>query len=98
MHTPYQQSAVGIELGQAGRFQRHRRVYSTPGAEHANTEAGPSSPTLSRVQSFGTPKTQPSGGVSETTADAETNQYNNTEENKGSVSNFYSSRIPRVAD
>jgi hypothetical protein len=57
--------------------------------EHADAEEGP----LTLIPSVG----QPSGGISETVADATTNQTI-TEENKAPVSNFYRSRVPRVSD
>ena len=100
MHIPYQRqpSVVRAEPGQVRQFRRHRGAHRTIRNEHTNAEAGPSSLALSYVPSVGTPTPQPSGGISETTADAETNNNNNTEENKGSVSNFYRSRIPRAAD
>jgi hypothetical protein len=40
---------------------------------------------------------QPSGGISETTADAEKDQIN-TEKDKNPVSHLYRSRIPHVSD
>ena len=43
------------------------------------------------------PAMHPSGGLSETTADAETNQTS-TEEDVTPVSDFYCSKIPRVTE
>ena len=61
--------------------------------EHRNAEAGPS--TLVLPPALQTP--QPSGGISETTADAEKTQ-STTEEDKVPVSSFYCSHIPRVIE
>ena len=70
-----------------------RKPYSLPRAhsnERTNAEAGPSN--LAAL-----PPVNPSGGTSETSADAETN-LTNTEENAAPVSNFYCSRVPRVSE
>ena len=79
-----------------GRFQ----PYGTPRVrpdEYSNAEAGPSTLMVPPVPYIDPPTSQPSGGVSETTADAEQTQTN-TEEDKASVSNFYCPHIPHVTE
>ena len=85
-----------IGLAHPWRFQ----PYGTPHAratEHPNAEAGPSSLSLLRVPYVGLQTPHPSGGLSEATTDAVTTQPT-TEEDGDSVSDFYSSHIPRVAE
>ena len=85
-----------VGMAHPWRFQ----PYGTPHArttEHANAEAGPSSLSLLRVPYVGLQTPHPSGGLSEVTIDAVTTQPT-TEEDGDSVSNFYSSHIPRVAE
>jgi hypothetical protein len=65
--------------------------------EHRNAEAGPSTLALPPVPYVGPPTSQPSGGISETTADAETKETI-TEEDEAPVSDFYCSHIPRVTE
>jgi len=65
--------------------------------ERANAEAGPSTQPLPPITYVAPPITYPSGGTSEATADAETNN-STTEEDTAPVSNFYCSRTPHVAE
>ena len=62
-----------------------------------NAEAGPSTSTLPFIQPVGLPTKQPSGGETETTADAEQIQTR-TEEGKAPVSDSYCSHFPRESD
>ena len=64
---------------------------------HGNTEAGPSNQASPPFPDGGWPTTQPTGGTSETTADAEQTKKN-TEDDETSVSNFYCSPVPHVTD
>ena len=70
-----------------------RQPYSLPRAysnERTNAEAGPSN--------LAAPlPANPSGGTSETSADAEKSD-SETEEDVAPVSNFYCSRVPRVSE
>ena len=71
-----------------GRFQPYGMSSARPN-EYWNAEAGPSTSLMAPfVPSVGLPTQQPSGGIPETTADAETNQII-TEENQVAVSNSY---------
>ena len=65
--------------------------------EHRNAEAGPSTLAPSPVPYGGPTIPPPSGGLSETPADAEVNQTE-TEESEVPVSNFYCSHIPHVSE
>ena len=70
-----------------------RQPYSLPRTyanERTNAEAGPSN--LAAL-----PPANPSGGTSETSADAEKHN-SKTEEDAAPVSNFYCSRILRVSE
>ena len=79
-----------------GRFQPYGMSH-TRSNECWNAEAGLSG-LVAPPATYVDPSTpQPSGEVSETTADAETNQTI-TEEDKVPVSNFYCSRIPHVTE
>lgn len=74
--------------------------YGTPRAhrnEHWNAEAGPSTLVPPPAKHMARPTTHPSGGTSEATADAETQQPI-TEEETAPVSNFYWSCVPRVIE
>ena len=79
-----------------GRF----RPYGTSCAytnEHRNAEAGPSTRVPPPAPYVGWPMLQPSGGISEMTADAEkTNTI--TEEDEVPVSDFYCSHILHVTE
>ena len=79
-----------------GRFQPYGMPRTHP-REYGNAEAGPSTSMAPFIPHVGLPTPQPSGGISETTADAEiTNTI--TEEEEAPVSNFYCSRIPHVTE
>ena len=69
-----------------GRFQPYGMSRTRPN-ERRNAEAGPSTLVPPPVPHVGLPTPQPSGGISETTADADKHQTN-TEEDKASVSIF----------
>ena len=80
------------------RKQRHQ-PYGTDrarGTEGTGAVAGPSTLPPSPVLSVRSPTTQPSGGTSEATTDAENDQLTQ-EEDEVPVSNCYRSRIPRSA-
>ena len=78
------------ESNLTGRF--HPYAHRTRTTRHANAEAGPPTVALPYVQSGGQQIPEPSGGVvSETSADAETNQLT-TEQHEAPVSNFYRAR------
>ena len=64
---------------------------------HANAEAGPSNLAAPHIPYVTLPPANPSGGTSETSADAE-NTNTDTEETPAPVSNFYCSRVPHVPD
>ena len=70
------------------------RVSRTRRNGYRNAEAGPSTLVAPPVPYIGRPPTQPSGGISETTANAKTTRYTITEEHRAPVSNFYCSHIP----
>ena len=64
---------------------------------YGNAEAGPSILVAPPIPYVGQPPTQPSGGISETTANAKTiNSI--TEEHRATVSHSYCSHIPRVTE
>lgn len=65
--------------------------------EYRNAEAGPSTLIPPPVLYVDQPTLQPSGGLSETMADAETTQTI-PEEDRIPVSDFYCSHIPRATD
>ena len=79
-----------------GRLQPYGMSGARP-YKHRNAEAGPSSLVPPAVPFIDLPTPQPSGGISETTADAETTQKI-TEEDKVPVSDFYCSHIPHVTE
>jgi len=81
---------------QTGRPQPYGMPRTHPN-ERENAEAGPSNLVALPVPYVGPPAPQPSGGISETTADAEINQTI-TEEEETTVSNFYCSHIPHVTE
>ena len=64
---------------------------------YGNTEAGPSNQASPPFPDGDWSTTQPSGGTSETTADAEQDKPI-TEDDETPVSNFYCSPVPRVID
>jgi len=76
------------------------RSYETPHArsnEHTDAEAGPSGLAAPFIQYVAPSLTNPSGGSSEATADAETN-HTVTEEEAAPVSHFYCPHIPHVTE
>ena len=77
-----------------GRFQPYGTYHPN---EYGNAEAGPSSLVAQPIPHLGLPTPQPSGGISETAADAATKQTK-TEELEVTVSNFYCSHILRVIE
>ena len=83
-------------LFSTGRFHPYEMSHARLN-EHSNAEAGPSTLAPSLVPYSGQIIPQPSGGYSETTADAEKNETA-TEESEVPVSNFYCSRIPHVSE
>jgi len=78
------------------RFQPYEISHTLPN-EHGNAEAGSSALVPLPLPYVGPPTPQPSGGVSEAPANAETNNTT-IEEDKVPVSNFYCSRIPHMAE
>ena len=81
------------ELSHAVRYQ----PYGTSGAsriKNVNAEAGPSTIVPPHIPCVGLPIQQPTGGISETTANAANKKI--TEEKEAPVSNFYRSHLPRV--
>ena len=64
---------------------------------YGNTEAGPSNQASPPFPDGDWQTTQPTGGISETTADAKQNKKT-TEDNETPVSNFYCSPVPHVTD
>ena len=99
MSAPHQvgNGPTRIEGGKARRFQPYGTHRAQRRNEHVNAEAGASTLRPPFIQPVGSPTTQPSGGNSKATADAE-NDKENSEEEKATVSNFYCSRIPREPD
>jgi len=65
--------------------------------EYVNTEAGPSTLVLPPVPYVDQLTSQPPGGITEATADADTIKQS-TEEDRATVSSFYWSHIPRVTE
>ena len=63
---------------------------------YKNAEAGPSTLVAPPIPYISQPTTRPSGGISETTADA--NKQTITEEHRSSVSSFYRSHIPHATE
>ena len=84
------------ELMPMRRFQPYG-MPSTCLDERVNAEAGPSTLAPPHFPYVDWTTSQPSGGRSETTADAEQHQTL-TEEDRATVSNFYCSRVPRVTE
>jgi len=84
----YQPSTGANRTGliSTARFQPYGMSHSRTN-EYGYAEAGPSTMVPQSVPYVGLPTLQPSGGISETTADAESNQTN-TEEDKAPVSIF----------
>ena len=84
------------ETTHTGRYQPYGVSRARPD-RYGNAEAGLSTLVAPPVPYIGLPTTRPSGGISETTADAkQTKKF--TEEHRAPVSNFYCSSIPRVTD
>ena len=84
------------EITRAGRYQPYG-VSCTCQNRYGNAEAGPSTLVAPPVPYVGLPPTQPSGGISETMANAKT-ENTVTEEHRAAVSYFYCSHIPRVTE
>ena len=76
--------------------QPYGMPYARPN-EHRNAEAGPSTLVPPLAPYAALPTTHPSGGTSETTADADNNETI-TEDDTAPVSNFYCSRVPHVTE
>jgi len=85
---------TGFEMTQARRYQPYPVPRTRPNL-YENAEAGPSTLVAPSVLYTGQPTTQPSGGISERRADAQTT-YLTTEKLRAAVSNFYCSHISRV--
>ena len=79
------------------RYQPYAPPRAHPSDERTNAEAGPSNPVAPSIPNVASPPTDPSGGISEATADAE-NTDSNTEENVTPVSNFYCPHVPHVPE
>ena len=79
-----------------GQFQPYG-MSRTRQNEYRNAGAGQSTQTLPPVPYVSQSMSQPPGGISETTANAEKNQTP-TEEDKVPVSSFYCSRVPHVTE
>ena len=79
--------------------KRRHQPYAPPRAsnEHTNAEAGPSNLAAPPIPNVAPPPANPSGGTSETTADAENNNPS-SEEEVAPVSNFYCPHVPRVPE
>ena len=94
----YQPSAGSTRAGSisTGRFRPYGMSRARTN-EHRNAEAGPSTIVPPSFPYVGLSTLQPSGGISETTADAEFKQTD-TEEYEVPVSNFHCFRIPRVPE
>ena len=94
----YQLSAGPSRTGliSAGGFRPYGIPRHTHPYEHRNAETGQSTLTSPLVPYVGPLAPQPSGGKSETTADAE-NEQTDTEETRP-VSNFYCSHFPHVTE
>ena len=88
MHTfyPPHVGLTGTELLSAGRFQPYGMSRARLD-EHRNAEAGPSTLVLPPAPYVDQPTSQPPGGISEATANAEKTKQN-TEEVRVTVSNF----------
>jgi hypothetical protein len=97
VQTPHQPSTGPARTGLMPRqFQPYGTHHARPN-ERRNVEAGPST-LIPPPAPYLTPQTtNPSGGTSEATADAENNQPV-TEEEEAPVSSFYCSHIPRVTE
>ena len=97
VYTSYWPSTGPTRTGpmRTGRLQPYRMARTHPN-ERGNAEAGPSNLAAPFVPYVGPPTPQPSGGISETTADAE--HLAITEEEETTVSNFYCSHIPHVTE
>ena len=98
VRPPYQPSPGPPRTGviQTSRLQPYGMTRTHPN-EHVNAEAGPSTFVPPPTPYIGPPTPQPSGGISETTADAEKNQTT-LEEDKIPVSSFYCSHVPHVIE
>lgn len=98
MRNPHQPGTGPTRTGSilAGRFQPYKPSRARAN-EYRNAGVGPSTLVPPPVPYVGSSMLQPSGGISETTADADENKTT-TEEDKAPVSNFYRSHIPHVTE
>ena len=83
-------------MGDSRRFMPYG-VYVPRHSVHGVVEAGPSTQRYPHIPYGTLPTIQPTGRIPETTANAEQNELT-TEEEESSVSGFYCSPIPHVAD
>ena len=98
MQNSYQPDVDPIGVGTIDMWQTEPYLtHYTDSDEYANTEAGPLYFVPLHTPYMAQPFTNPSGGSSEATADAETHQTF-TEESVAPVSNFYCSHVPRVTE
>jgi len=88
---PTRTELLSVEKFQPYRMSRARLD------KHRNAEAGPSNLGFSPIPYVSQPLSQPPGGISEATADADTTNIS-TEEDRATVSNFYCSHIPHVTE
>lgn len=98
MRTSYQPDTGLTTTGLMSTWRFH--PYGTPHARsngYWNTEAGLSTVVAPPAPYLTPPTTNPSGGISEATADAETNKTI-TEEDQAPVSSFYCPHIPHVTE
>ncbi|KAF9648629.1 hypothetical protein BDM02DRAFT_2210417 [Thelephora ganbajun] len=86
---------IRIGMTDSQRFTPYEK-YGARLKTHGTVEAGPSTRMFLPILCDTPPTTQPTGGISETTADAE--QAKTITEDEAPVSNFYCSPIPRVTD
>ena len=98
MRTAFRHRAGPTRTGllQSERFKPYGEVRAHT-VEHVNAETGPSTLVPLQDPRVGTQTLLPSGGLSESAADAATTQTF-TEDNEAAVSNCYRSRILRVTD
>jgi len=96
LNTSHRQRAgqTGPEMTQGRRYHPYE-MPRTRLDSHRNAEAGPSTLAAPSVPHVGRPTTQPSGGISERRADAQTT-HSITENLRAAVSNFYCSHVSRV--
>ena len=95
-HHHSHSGATRTEMLDSWRFTPYGG-YSARPITHGTTVARPSTHIPLYIQHYAPPTIQPTGGLSETAANAEHNQTY-TEEDESPVSDFYCSRIPHVSD